>query len=148
MEILLRELVGCLWPFAIEVTLIMFITNTYESKPTHSCLKRTWNSIKECFQFNAFQKSRLKGLLIIVIGIVAGIYMQYLSVPQTSTVNASPTLKLIVDGMVQMAYMFATAVAAVYITHGYELNQKEKIKQEEQAKIQSRSAQDDDLIVF
>jgi hypothetical protein len=72
----------------------------------------------------------LKGLLIIVIGVVAGSYMQYASIPETAADNLPQSVKLIVNGMVQMAYMFATAVAAVYITHGYELNQKHRSEQE------------------
>jgi hypothetical protein len=114
----LKELSECLIPFAIEVILIMFITNTQEKSEGNCCLRSLWNVIKHIFKLNAYQKSRLKGLLIILVGVVVGVVIQ-----AKGKISHEPSL--IFEGMAQMAYLFAAAVAAVYISHGYDLNQKE-----------------------
>lgn len=126
----LTKLLICSLPFVVEVILIMLITGTQEKKGKLNCsvflgrLEKFWEKLKNISQFNAYQKSRLKGLLIIFIGVVAVISMHSIHaifVTEKKSVEDAWML----EGMIQMAYMFAAAVAAVYINHGYERNQKE-----------------------
>lgn len=121
-----RELLICSLPFVVEVILIMLITGTQEKRDRVSFLSNFWKSMRNIFQFSPYQKSRLKGLLIIFIGVVAVVSMHSIH-SMFVTEKKSCEDAWMLDGMIQMAYMFAAAVAAVYINHGYERNQKENL---------------------
>ena len=99
----------------------MMITRTQEKMQQGCSFKRVLQEIKNIFNHTIFQKSRLQGFLIIVIGVSSGGIMRYMA---TDMKYINPTFNdWIFEGMAQMSYIFAAAVAAIYINHGYGLEQ-------------------------
>lgn len=121
MDKIYGELLISLVIILAEFLLIMLITETQEKTEGDNCCDHFVNALKNFFKFSDRQKFRLKALLIIFVGVCAGSAISYVA---TERHNIDTTFNdWILKGMMQMAYAFSAAVAAVYIRDGYALEE-------------------------
>lgn len=104
---LLRNAVAALLPFAFFIVVVMILTNTIIDT------KSSQENPRRIALVKLGEPSRWKGLWIVFSGGLCGAVVTYLKPTEAGH------YQWLYESIAQTSYMFASALAAMYVIHGY-----------------------------